>query len=319
MLAAVRVKLWDAFISHASEDTEVVVLLAEALRRAGLRIWLDQQELRLGDSLSEKIDEGLAASRFGIVVLSPSFLAKRWPRRELNGLVALEDDGRKVILPVWHQLDRETLVGYSPILADRLAADTRDGVARVAAEIVRVIVDPESGSPAVESPTLARRFIELLDSAVEPGAVRDFLAAHPQIAGRAAGGELAACGVQLDRFSVDLCIVGITGTTGAATWSLVVLDSPAQHPFPGGPEPADSVRKHVADLEALRRWLPANLPVARSQLPDVSSSFRGVVVAGRRSLLSTDDLEHVRRYNEELFGLTLRTYDWLVDAAATLS
>ena len=58
-------------------------------------MWLDRFELRVGDSLRERIDESLAQSRFGIVILSPSFLAKGWPKRELNGLFALEESGRK--------------------------------------------------------------------------------------------------------------------------------------------------------------------------------------------------------------------------------
>jgi hypothetical protein len=54
----VRDKDWDVFISHASEDKHKVALpLADALRRAGVRVWLDQHELKLGDSLSEKIDK----------------------------------------------------------------------------------------------------------------------------------------------------------------------------------------------------------------------------------------------------------------------
>ena len=53
------VKTWDVFISHASEDKAAVTNpLANSLERAGLRVWLDRQELRLGDSLREKIDEG---------------------------------------------------------------------------------------------------------------------------------------------------------------------------------------------------------------------------------------------------------------------
>ena len=85
-------KRWDVFISHASEDkTEVAAPLANALRRGGVKVWLDRQELRIGDSLREKIDEGLSESRFGIVILSPHFFQKGWPKRELNGLMALEE------------------------------------------------------------------------------------------------------------------------------------------------------------------------------------------------------------------------------------
>jgi hypothetical protein len=69
----------------------------------------------------------------------PSFLRKEWPQRELDGLVAREIDGVKVILPVWHKTTREQIVGYSPILADRLAASSDRGIDHVVEEILRAI------------------------------------------------------------------------------------------------------------------------------------------------------------------------------------
>src|SRR4051794_10357538 len=112
--AASPTKRWDVFISHASEDKQSVVdPLADRLQRAGLKVWLDRQELKLGDSLREKIDQGLAESRFGLLIVSPRFLLKYWPRQELNGLMALEEDGQKVILPVWHEVSKEQLKSYS--------------------------------------------------------------------------------------------------------------------------------------------------------------------------------------------------------------
>ena len=60
----------DAFISHATEDKDVVVRpLAQALIDQNLRVWYDDFELRIGDSLRREIDRGIAHSRFGIVVL----------------------------------------------------------------------------------------------------------------------------------------------------------------------------------------------------------------------------------------------------------
>lgn len=54
------IMLWDVFISHAGEDKQDVARpLSEALTAAGLRVWLDEDELRLGDSLRGKIDQGL--------------------------------------------------------------------------------------------------------------------------------------------------------------------------------------------------------------------------------------------------------------------
>lgn len=117
---------YDAFISHASEDKEKVVKpLASALTRMDYRVWYDEFELRVGDSLRQSIDKGLVNSRFGIVVLSPAFFAKNWPQYELNGLTAREMDGHKVILPIWHIVDREDVLAYSPTLADKIALSTR--------------------------------------------------------------------------------------------------------------------------------------------------------------------------------------------------
>ncbi len=128
---------WDAFISHASEDKDdFVEPLARELHSRGLNIWYDNFTLTLGDSLRRSIDRGLAHSKFGIVILSPTFFAKEWPQKELDGLVAREVDGRKVILPVWHRLGSPEIRAYSPILADRLAVPSSRGVAAVADAIM---------------------------------------------------------------------------------------------------------------------------------------------------------------------------------------
>lgn len=68
---------YDAFISHATEDkAKVAKPLSKALTTMGFNIWYDEFELKVGDSLRQSIDQGLANSRYGIVVLSPAFFAK---------------------------------------------------------------------------------------------------------------------------------------------------------------------------------------------------------------------------------------------------
>jgi len=131
---------WDLFVSHASEDKESFVReLAEALRKRGLKVWYDELTLKLGDSLRRSIDQGLAQSRFGIVVLSHAFFNKDWPQKELDGLAALEMNGRKVILPIWHNITKEEVAQYSPTLADRLAVRTGSGMPNVVDSIIDAI------------------------------------------------------------------------------------------------------------------------------------------------------------------------------------
>lgn len=131
---------WDIFISHAFEDKESVARpLANHLAGFGLKVWLDESELHLGDSLREKIDAGLAQSRFGLVILSPDFFAKVWTKSELDGLVAKEVEGIKVVLPIWHKLGHNEVRRQSPILAGRLAASTSEGLNTVATKIIRAI------------------------------------------------------------------------------------------------------------------------------------------------------------------------------------
>ena len=107
----------DCFISHASEDKDAIARpLAEALTSAGYSVWFDEYELILGDSLRAKIDEGLAASRFGVVVLSPQFFEKGWPQSELNALAAKEMvGGERLILPIWHGVDEEFLASRASL------------------------------------------------------------------------------------------------------------------------------------------------------------------------------------------------------------
>ena len=115
---------WDVFISHASDDKDAFVRpLAERLSQLGIRVWYDEFTLSVGDSLRRSIDRGLANSRTAIVVLSPAFLNKAWPARELDGLIAREISAGVLLLPVWHRVTHDDVLAYSPPLADRVAQD----------------------------------------------------------------------------------------------------------------------------------------------------------------------------------------------------
>jgi hypothetical protein len=134
-------RVFDVFISHASEDKDDLVRpLANALKEAGLSVWYDEFELKIGDSLRRKIDRGIARSRFGVVVLSEAFFAKGWTNYELDGLVTRSVTEEQILLPVWHNVTRKQVVDYSASLADKLARSTANyTVEDIAGEIAEVI------------------------------------------------------------------------------------------------------------------------------------------------------------------------------------
>lgn len=127
------------FISYASEDREALARpLAEALCEH-FDIWYDQYSLVMGDSLREKIDEGLSSCEFGIVILSKYFFGKSWPKKELDGLISRESSGHSVILPIWHNIEKDDVEKYSPILASKLAVKSSGNLKDIVKEIERAV------------------------------------------------------------------------------------------------------------------------------------------------------------------------------------
>lgn len=97
---------------------------AEALQGKGLEVWYDEFTLRIGDSLRRKIDAGLARSRVGLVVISPSFISKGWTNYELDGIVTRSVSGEQILLPIWHEITKQQVMDFSPSLADKVARST---------------------------------------------------------------------------------------------------------------------------------------------------------------------------------------------------
>lgn len=116
--------LRDIFICHASEDKdEIVRPLVEALTQAGVSCWLDEAEIQWGDSITQKVNEGLARSRYVVVVLSKASAEKNWPQKELNAALSKEAaSGDVKVLPLLVGTEDETraILAKFPILNDKL-------------------------------------------------------------------------------------------------------------------------------------------------------------------------------------------------------
>ncbi len=139
---------YDVFISHSTADKRgFVELLADRLRRAGVRVWYDDFVVEIGDSISSSIAKGLAESRYGIVVLSRNFLAGHWSLHELRGLWQRQIHDGKTILPILHDISHEEVRAFDPSLADMRALDTsKHDLEQIIATVLKFLHGGAAGS-----------------------------------------------------------------------------------------------------------------------------------------------------------------------------
>jgi hypothetical protein len=109
------------FLSYSSKDREFVNRLAMDIRARGFDVWYDQWQLEIGDSLLNKIQEGIKQSSWLVVVLSPHANESKWVTEELNsGLANQLAEDHIYVLPVLYK-DCE----IPPFLRDKVYADFR--------------------------------------------------------------------------------------------------------------------------------------------------------------------------------------------------
>lgn len=107
------------FICHAGEDKATARRLAQFLRSYGLGVWFDEIEVQIGDSIVQKINEGLAGATHLALLLSPSSVAKPWVQREMSAALMRQLADRSIrLIPV-----RLAPCAIPPVLADIKYAD----------------------------------------------------------------------------------------------------------------------------------------------------------------------------------------------------
>ena len=127
----------DTFICHASEDKEAIARpIHQALKDIGIYAWLDESEIRLGKSIRQKIDEGLAECRSATIILSRPFLSKNWTQYEMDGIVERLMQGEILLFPIRHGITIEEIRRDSPSLAGFSLWNSSDySPAQIASEI----------------------------------------------------------------------------------------------------------------------------------------------------------------------------------------
>ncbi|MBD5540043.1 MAG: TIR domain-containing protein [Lachnospiraceae bacterium] len=117
---------YDVFVSHATEDKESFSdeFVSILQQKFNLNVWYDAVSIKWGASIRTEIDKGLKKSKFGVVILSRSYISKYWTNYELEGLFQRESNGGKLILPIWHNITKQEVQQFSPSLAGKMAMNT---------------------------------------------------------------------------------------------------------------------------------------------------------------------------------------------------
>jgi len=121
LVEVTREKQYDSFISYFRGDEAFADMLYQELSIRGLYIWKDTIEIEVGDSFTDKIQEGLKDAYSFTIILSPEALSRPWVREELRAAYAQRLAGELKILPVLYK-DCE----IPPFLADYKYADFRE-------------------------------------------------------------------------------------------------------------------------------------------------------------------------------------------------
>ncbi len=148
-------KPYHLFFSYASEDEAYATELSKSLRYLGLNIWFAPLSLKIGDKLLDSINAGLMTSEYGLLLLSPKYLAKQWTSYELDVLHRQHIEKDKKLLPLWHGVEKAQIDQWNPGLSGIIAMKSTEDLGSIAVKIADVIYQgcPARGiSPGYENP-----------------------------------------------------------------------------------------------------------------------------------------------------------------------
>lgn len=110
------------FLSHTSIDKPFVEKLAKRLVKLGIKVWFDKWEIKVGDSITWKVEEGIKENEYLGIVLSPESLNSEWVKSELSAAWFKQMDTKKiVVLPIYY---RNCEIPF--LLRDKKYADFRN-------------------------------------------------------------------------------------------------------------------------------------------------------------------------------------------------
>jgi hypothetical protein len=141
---------YDLFISYSSNDRLFVDKLYDELASYCIKIWWDTTADFSAGDVRRTIDDGLSKSEFGLVVLSPTYLSKKWTLAELDGLFSLDQPAKKRILPILYRLPFGDLVEASPMVSGRVHLDAgKQSVKELGYYVAKAMAQARADSPVL--------------------------------------------------------------------------------------------------------------------------------------------------------------------------
>lgn len=177
---------YDVFLSHNSKDKPRVRGLAEDLRAAGLRVWLDEWVIKPGDDIYLAIERGLEAARAQVLCLSPAALGAEWVTLERSTVLFRDptNAGRRFIPLLLADCDlpdalrrykyvdyrRKTKAAFAELLAAcQSEAESAPPAPKKIKPAEKSAQPPEQGEPlAVLERELRGKFVTVESVAINP-------------------------------------------------------------------------------------------------------------------------------------------------------
>jgi hypothetical protein len=134
------------FLSYTSDNLELARRVAEALEANGIETWWDKWCIYPGDSLRQKIDEGISECTHFLVLLTPQSIGKPWVNQEMDaGLVRKLNDQCR-FLPVRYELPASSL---PPLLSGMHSPEIagNEDIAQLINDVYGVTRRPPRGAP----------------------------------------------------------------------------------------------------------------------------------------------------------------------------
>ncbi|HFQ8928735.1 TPA: TIR domain-containing anti-phage reverse transcriptase [Citrobacter freundii] len=139
---------YDIFICHASEDKDLIAIpLYKALCDRDIPTFIDHVEIAWGDSLIDKINNALAKAKYVVAILSENSVEKKWPKKELNSVLAREiSNGKVKLLTLVKKEDEEAIADKIPLTHDKRYMVYDDNADFIADEVRKMLDNQASNN-----------------------------------------------------------------------------------------------------------------------------------------------------------------------------